>query len=83
MPSSMQRVSLEWICIGIFTCCHTETEVSDQTCCLTWSEHTDNGLISPCIDSASADVNQSSHQHATVSVTGMTTAGGVFRRQTP
>ena len=31
------------ICSGNFTCCHTETEVADQTFYLTQSQYTDTG----------------------------------------
>ena len=37
-------VSHEWICLDTFLCCHTETEVADQTFYLTQSQCTDIGL---------------------------------------
>ena len=32
------------------TCCHTEAEVANQTCCLTQSQYTDTGPTSPRAD---------------------------------
>ena len=32
------------------TCCHNETEVTDQAFCLTRSQHTDTGRTSPSVD---------------------------------
>ena len=43
------RVALGWICSDYFTCCHTETEVADQTVHLTQSQYTDNGPTSPAL----------------------------------
>ena len=38
------------ICWGSCTCCRTETEVADQTVCLTQSQYTDTGPTGPCVD---------------------------------
>ena len=39
-------VSQGWICSDNLTCCHTETEVADQTFYLTQSQYTDTGPTS-------------------------------------
>ena len=38
-----------------FTCCHTETEVADQTFYLTQSQYTDTGPTSPSADPITPD----------------------------
>ena len=38
-----------WICSDNFTCCHTETEVADETFFLTQSQHTDQGQPIPAL----------------------------------
>ena len=47
--TSQQHVSVSQgrICSDNFTCCHTETEVADQTFHLTQSQYTDTGPTSP------------------------------------
>ena len=44
------RVSQGQICWDNCTCCHTETEVADQTFYLTQSQYTDTGHTSPSTD---------------------------------
>ena len=48
----------------IFTCCHTEIEVADQTVCLTQSQYTDTGLTSPSTDPIIPGAWQGSHWRA-------------------
>ena len=43
-------VSQGQICSDNCTCCHTETEVADQTCYLTQSQYTDTRPTCPCDD---------------------------------
>ena len=43
-------VSQGQICSGKFACCHTETEVADQTFYFTESQYTDAGPTSPSAD---------------------------------
>ena len=49
---SQQQASVSQgrICSDNFTCCHTETEVADQTFYLTQSQYTDTGPTSPSAD---------------------------------
>ena len=56
----------------IFTCCHTEIEVADQTFYLTQSQYTDTGLTSPSADLITPGAWQGSHWSANFWVTGMT-----------
>ena len=55
------RLSNMLVCVwggsarGNWTCCHTETEVADQTCCLTHSQYTDTGPTSPSADAITSD----------------------------
>ena len=46
----LASVSQGQICTDIFTCCHTEIEVADQTFYLTQSQYTDTGPTSPKAD---------------------------------
>ena len=50
--TSQQQASVSQgrICSDIFTCCHTEIEVADQTFYLTQSQYTDTGPTSPSAD---------------------------------
>ena len=50
--TSQQHASVSQgrICSENFTCCHTETEVADQTFHLTQSQYTDTGPTSPSAD---------------------------------
>ena len=50
--TSQQQASVSQgrICSDNFTCCHTETEVADQTFDLTQSQYTDTGPTSPSAD---------------------------------
>ena len=49
------------ICSDNFTCCHTETEVADQTFHLTQSQYTDTGSTSPSTDPITPGAWQGSH----------------------
>ena len=46
MSQQHASVSQERICRDNFTCCHTEIETADQTCCLNQSQYTDTGPTS-------------------------------------
>ena len=50
--TSQQQASVSQgrICSDKLTCCHTETEVADQTFYLTQSQYTDTGPTSPSAD---------------------------------
>ena len=52
------------ICSDNFTCCHTETEVADQTFHLTQSQYTDTGPTSPSTDPITPGAWQGSHWSA-------------------
>ena len=43
----MQSVSQRLICFGNLALCHSEKEVTDQTCCLTQSQYSDTRPTSP------------------------------------
>ena len=60
-PQQHASVSQERICTNNCTCCHTETEVADQTFYITQSQYTDTWPISPSADPIMAGVWQSSH----------------------
>ena len=64
--TSQQQASVSQgrICSDNFTCCHTETEVADQTFYLTQSQYTDTGPISPSADPITPGAWQSSHWSA-------------------
>ena len=64
-PQQQARVSQGRICSDKFTCCHTETEVVDQTFYLTQSKYTDTGSPSPSADPTTPDVWQGSHWSGT------------------
>ena len=82
-------VSQGWICSDNFTCCHTETEVADQTFHLTQSQYTDTGPTSPSTDPIPPGALQGSHWSANFEVTGMTrprkypVASGIRTRDLP
>ena len=65
-------VSQGWICSDNFTCCHTETEVADQTFYLTQSQYTDTGPTCPSADPITPGTWQLSHWSANFWVTGVT-----------
>ena len=48
----------------IFTCCHTEIEVANQTFYLTQSQYTDTGPTSPSVDPIMQGAWQVSHSSA-------------------
>ena len=52
------------ICSDMFTCCHTEVEVADQTFYLTKSHYTDTGPTSPSADPITPGAWQGSHWSA-------------------
>ena len=58
--------------LTMFTCCHTEIEVADQTFHLTQLQYTDTGPTSPSTDSVTPGARQRSHWSANFEVTGMT-----------
>ena len=66
--TSQQQASVSQgrICSDNFTCCHTETEVADQTFYLTQSQYTDTGLTSPSTDPITPGAWQGSHWSANV-----------------
>ena len=66
--TSQQHVSVSQgrICTDNFTCCHTETEVADQTFHLTQSQYTDTGPTSPSTDPIMPGAWQGSHWSANV-----------------
>ena len=60
------------ICSDNLTCCHTETEVVDQTFYLTRSQYTDTGQTSPGTNPITPGAWQDSHWSANFEVTGKT-----------
>ena len=72
-------VSQGRICSDKYTCCHTETEVADQTFYLTHSQYTDTEPTSPSSDSIKPGARQGSHWSANFYVTGMTRPGKIRR----
>ena len=57
-------VSQGRICSDKFTCCHTDTEVADQTFYLTQSQYTDTGPTGPSADPITPGAWQGSHWSA-------------------
>ena len=72
--TSQQQASVSQgrICSDNFTCCHTETEVADQTFYLTQAQYTDTGPTSPSADPITPGAWQGIHWSANFEVTGMT-----------
>ena len=72
--TSQQHASVSQgrICSDKLTCCHTETEVADQTFHLTQSQYTDSGSTSSSADPITPGTWQGSHWSANFEVTGMT-----------
>ena len=64
--TSQQHGSLSQVrnCSNNFTCCHTETEVADQTFHLTQSQYTDTGKTRPRNDPITPGAWQGSHWSA-------------------
>ena len=58
------NVSQGRICSDVFTCCHTEMKVADQTFYLTQSQYTDIGTTSPSADPITLGLWQGSHWSA-------------------
>ena len=77
--TSQQQASVSqgWIYSDNCTCCHTETEVADQTFYLTQSQYTDTGPTSPSADPITPGAWQGSHWIANFEVTGMTRPGKI------
>ena len=75
------RVSQGRICTDNFSCCHTETEVADQTFYLTESQYTDTEPTSPSADPITPGTWPGSHWSANFEVTGMTRPWGKSRRK--
>ena len=71
-PQQNANVFQGQICSHNATCCHTETEVADQTFHLTQSQYTDTVPTSPSTDPITPGAWQSSHWSANFEVTGMT-----------
>ena len=72
MSQQHASVSQGRICSDNLTCCHTETEVADQTFYLALSQCTDTGPTSPSADPITPGAWQGSHWSANFLVTGMT-----------
>ena len=72
--ASQQQASVSQgrICSDNCTCCHTETEVTHQTFCLTQSQYTDTGPTSANPDPITPGAWQGIHWSASFQVTGMT-----------
>ena len=64
-------------------CCHTETEVTDQTFYFTQLQYTDTGPTSPSADSISPGAWQGSHWSGNFEVPGMTGPHGASGNRTP
>ena len=81
--TSQQQASVSQgrICSDNFACCHTETELADQTFYLTQSQYTDTGPTSPSVDPITPGVRQGSHWRANFEVTGMTRPRKKSRRK--
>ena len=71
--TSQQQASVSQvqICSDNFTCCHTDTEVADQTFHLTQSQYTDTEPTSPSADPITPGAWQGSHWSANFEVTGI------------
>ena len=67
--TSQQHASVSQgrICLGNFTCCHTEIEVADQIFHLTQSQYTDTEPTSPSTDPIAPRTWQGSHWSANIS----------------
>ena len=64
MSQQQASVSQGRICSDNYMCCHTETEVADQTFYLTQSQYTDTGPTSPSADPIMPGAWQGSHWSA-------------------
>ena len=71
-------VSLEWICLNSWTCCHIEIEGEDQTCYLNQSQSTDTRPTSPSTDPISPGTWQDKHSSTKPEVSGMTQPGNII-----
>ena len=77
MSQRHDSVSQGRVCSDNFSCCHTETEVADQTLLLTGSQYTDTGPTSPSADPTPSGAGHVSHWSANFEVTGMTRPGKI------
>ena len=66
------------VCLESFTCCHSETEVADQTFCPTQSQYTDTGPNSPSAGPITRGAWKLSHWIANFEVTGMSRPRTIF-----
>ena len=76
-PQQHASASQGRICSYKFTCCHTETEVEDQTFYLTQSQYTDTRPTSPSADPITPGAWQGSHWSSNFQVTSMTRPGEI------
>ena len=76
-PSNMRVCLRDRSAQTIFTCCHAEIEVADQTFHLTQSQYTGTRPISPSTDPITPGAWQGSHWSANFEVTGMTHPGKI------
>ena len=81
MSQQQASVSEGLICTDNCTCCHTEIEVADQTCCLTQSQYTDTRSTSPSTDPITPGAWQGSHWSASFQVTGIDSTPEKSRRE--
>ena len=72
--TSQQHASVcqGWICLDNCTCCHTETEVADQTCYRTQSQYTDIWPTSPNTDPIAPVTRKVCHKRINHEVTSVT-----------
>ena len=63
------------ICSDNFTCCHTKTEVADQTFYHTQSQFSDTRPTSPSADPITPGAWQGSHWGGNISISGITRPG--------
>ena len=77
MSQQHASVSQGRVCSDNFTCCHTETEVADQTFYFTQSQYTDARPTRPNADPTTPGAWQGSHWCANFKVTGMTRPGKI------
>ena len=78
MSQQHASVSQGWICSDNLMCCHTETEVADQTFYLTQPQYTDTGPTRPSADPIMPGAWQDSHWSVNFQVTGMTRSGKIL-----
>ena len=64
------------VCSENGVCCHTEKEITNQSCYLTQSHYADIEPTSPSADHVAPDTWQGSHWSTNFEVAGMTWGGG-------